>query len=319
MTTNDNTTASYSEQYLQQRLETEAHDELQPDNNTQNAASYAELYSQSDKPTEASHQASEPPRPPELETIEQQAYTPPPTAEIAKGNNSAEPPPKTPILARATPVSLSRKAERQLAGNARELDMLQTNLAAAKSQVKSLCFTSCFDGEGKTTAALNAAYGLSSGGENKVLLIDANINHPRLHQLFSTPLQPGLQDILAEQCSIEDALHPSSYSALDFISAGESGEGNLSLMQLERFLDATESAYDYIIIDSSAALTTSEPSRLAPLVDGMVLVVACEQTKRDVALNAAEKMHNAGGEVIGVILNKRRFHIPKKIYQWLSR
>jgi|GEM_PF-1294392 len=322
MTTDTEIATAYSEQYLQQRTQ-------QTKTSAPTAATnYADLYSRRHNPQSA-------PTPAEQNTL---AADPQPASQVTgadetqvtakpedneqlsddSGRDSTRP--RLELHPRGEMVALSRKAERQLANNGRELGMIQGNLSAAGRQTKLLCFTSCFDGEGKTTAALNAAYGLASGGEDKVLLVDANLAHPRLQRLFSVDPEPGLQEILNGEGSIEDALHPTQYPGLDLLPAGGNRLGSsFPVARMKAFLDIVENAYDYVIVDGTSIFTSSDASRIAPLFDGMVLVVACEQTKWEVVQSAEERISNAGGEILGVALNKRKFHIPKTVYQWLSR
>ena len=313
MTTDNKTKASYSEQFLQQRLARETVSS-HISGTADTTSSYADLYTQATKAltqTEDNEKAQQ-----------ESTGLSPETAPETHEKTNTEPvqvPTRTDIKPRAELVSLPKTVERQLEANSRELEVLQINLAVSGQQIKSLCFSSCFDGEGKTTAALSAAYGLAAGGKNRVLLVDANIRRPRLHKLFSTSDQPGLKNILNDDLLLEDAIHPSTYKGLDFISVGEDLEAILLINRFERFLEEVEHIYDYIIVDSSALLTSSEVSKLVPLFDGTVLVVTCEHTKWDVVKDASEKIRNAGGEVVGITLNKRRFYIPKKIYQWVSR
>jgi len=225
------------------------------------------------------------------------------------------------LVPRGPRVGLSRKTEQQLAENARELGMIEGNLSVSGSQARLLCFTSCFDGEGKTTAALHAAYGLAMGGTVRVLLVDANLSHPKLQRLFSARQQPGLSEVLAGQAAIEDALHPTKYKGLDLLPAGECHFDfgcNIPVSRMEAFLEVAKAAYDYVIVDGTSIFNSSDTARMAPLFDGFVLVAACEQTKWEVVQSAEDKIQSSGGEILGVALNRRKYYIPKKIYQWLA-
>jgi Mrp family chromosome partitioning ATPase len=52
-------------------------------------------------------------------------------------------------------------------------------------------------------------------------------------------------------------------------------------------------------------------------VDGVVMVIESGKTRKQVALRAKKDIVEAGGKVLGVVLNKRRYHIPKWIYRRL--
>ena len=53
---------------------------------------------------------------------------------------------------------------------------------------------------------------------------------------------------------------------------------------------------------------------LAPLADLSVIVIEAEETRAAVAATLIERVAASGGKVAGVVLNMRRFHIPRFIY-----
>jgi Mrp family chromosome partitioning ATPase len=72
-----------------------------------------------------------------------------------------------------------------------------------------------------------------------------------------------------------------------------------------------------VVIDSPAMSQSAAGVVIAPFVDMSLLVVEAERTRAAVARNLIERLDGAGGHVIGAILNKRRFHIPRSIYSRL--
>ena len=71
-------------------------------------------------------------------------------------------------------------------------------LPPTKQQV--ILITSSVEGEGKTSAAAGLARALARVGQ-KTLLISGDLRFPTLHELFKTPLAPGLSDILVAASS----------------------------------------------------------------------------------------------------------------------
>lgn len=61
----------------------------------------------------------------------------------------------------------------------------------------------------------------------------------------------------------------------------------------------------------------SDVIALAGKVDGVVLVVESERTRREVALQYKDRLEKSGAHILGVVLNKRRFHIPEWVYNRL--
>ncbi len=73
--------------------------------------------------------------------------------------------------------------------------------------------------------------------------------------------------------------------------------------------------YDYVIIDAPAAITTSDGFALARHVDGVVLVVQAEHTRWPVVESLKDRIATSGGNILGVVLNKRRYYIPSFLYK----
>lgn len=226
------------------------------------------------------------------------------------------------LRALAPPLTLSSKLERWLTGNGREIATIEGNVVSAGEGVKRLWVTSAFNSEGKTTAALNAAYGLAHSGAKRVLLVDGNPGNAAIANVFAAPSGPGLREVLAGEVAVEAALHPTKHNGLDVITAGGGWAAlgySLPTTAMREFLAITSGSYDYIVVDGSSTYESSDITQVGALCDGAILVAACEHTKLEVVQSAANKIRNAGLEVLGVVLNRRRFYIPKVVYQWLAR
>ena len=72
--------------------------------------------------------------------------------------------------------------------------------------------------------------------------------------------------------------------------------------------------FPVVVIDAPSLQRSSAALLLAPLADLSVLVIEAEETRTAVAANLIERVAASGGRVAGVILNMRRFHIPRFIY-----
>lgn len=80
-------------------------------------------------------------------------------------------------------------------------------------------------------------------------------------------------------------------------------------------LQAFSSEFDYTLIDCPALNESYEAAMLAPIVDGVVLVVEADHTKRDQIRRAQQTIDMSNGNLLGLVLNKRRYLVP----QWLYR
>ena len=89
---------------------------------------------------------------------------------------------------------------------------------------------------------------------------------------------------------------------------------NISEARWRTFIDGLRPLYPVIIIDAPALHRSTVALLLAPLAESSVIVVEAEETRTAVAANLIERISSAGGNVAGVILNMRSFHIPRFIY-----
>lgn len=78
---------------------------------------------------------------------------------------------------------------------------------------------------------------------------------------------------------------------------------------------AMREQFDLVLIDSPAADRFYDAILLAPEVDTSVLVVEAERTRAAVACNLRDRIQDVGGAIAGVLLNKRRSHLPDIIDQ----
>jgi Mrp family chromosome partitioning ATPase len=73
----------------------------------------------------------------------------------------------------------------------------------------------------------------------------------------------------------------------------------------------------YTLIDCASISTSSEAAMLAPEVDGVVLVVEADRTKRDQIFRASRVIEMAKGNLMGLVLNRRRHVVPEWVYRRL--
>jgi hypothetical protein len=99
---------------------------------------------------------------------------------------------------------------------------------------------------------------------------------------------------------------------------GRSGDARaLNPQLLKDYWERLAGRADLIILDTPSVLSSPLAQALAPTVDGVILVVEAERTRSEVALAAKDALTLAGANILGVVLNKRRYHVPKPIYDVL--
>ncbi len=202
-------------------------------------------------------------------------------------------------------------------------DNLKTNLFSRypAGRVKSILFNGIFHGGGCTTTAVNFATVLSRDPTKKVLLIDVNLRTPKLHDIYKTQETAELADLVGECGQLVSQIQKVGPDNLYVISCGGGCLfGPLGLFEsseFEAFLNEVYDSFDHLILDAPPVLMYSECKVLHTMVDGVVLVFECGKVRKQVALRAKKELEDAGVRILGVVLNKRRYYIPKWLYKRL--
>lgn len=200
-----------------------------------------------------------------------------------------------------------------------ELKLIASNLleASAGKKLKTFLITSSRNGEGKTMFALSMAKRLAAEDHLKVLLIDTNIQSPRLHDIFNLPISPGILDAFNNNIKLKDAIQKTSTKGLSVLTLGNNTSNtsqHLRNHRIEHFFTDIYEEYDYIIADGGSVLGASEIIMICSLFEAILLVVECELTKSPVVKNSKDRIIAAGGNLLGAVLNRRKFYIPDKLY-----
>jgi capsular exopolysaccharide synthesis family protein len=169
--------------------------------------------------------------------------------------------------------------------------------------VKSVMVTSAVAGEGKTLTAVNLALTLSEAGRGRVLLIDADLRRPRVHELFQVSLGAGLAGRLmtAERWMPVVRLTRS----LALLPAGrpvaDPGEV-LGSDRMRAVLADASASFDWVILDTPPAVLLPDAGLVAPLVEAVVLVVEAGKTPCEQVESTVETLGR--DRLLGVVLNR---------------
>lgn len=174
---------------------------------------------------------------------------------------------------------------------------------------KTLLVTSSVPAEGKTTTAINTATVLAQTGA-KVLVIDADMRRPRLHQVLGFSNQDGLSAILSSELGETDILakiNQYQETNIYLLSSGTIPPNPAELLgssQMKRLLDIAGETFGYIVIDSPPIASFTDGVLISSLVDGVILVVHGGKTSRQVVKRTRQMLQEIGAKIIGVVLNK---------------
>jgi capsular exopolysaccharide synthesis family protein len=162
--------------------------------------------------------------------------------------------------------------------------------------------------EGKTTIALNLAAAFAFGGL-RTLLIEADLRRPSLHTVFAPRGTRGLTTAIVGQVPLTDAIAETEIPNLSVLMAGAIPPNPVELLgseQMATLLDRVKRLYDIVIIDSPPIVPVADPSTLATMCDGVLIVARADKTDRRQLAEAVEIVGRAGAHLLGVVLNSLR-------------
>ncbi len=185
--------------------------------------------------------------------------------------------------------------------------LLKSNLDffGLDSAAKTILITSPGQGNGKTTVSVNLALSMSQG-DQKVVLVDADLRRPAVHKVLNIPINPGLSEIIRGDTTAQSVVRMWKKDKLELITAGSRMPNVTEIAgsrRISSILAGLKEVFEVIIVDGPP-LVISDAYNLASKVDGMILVLVPGQTREEQARVMKEQLDRAGAKVIGVVFNK---------------
>ena len=171
-----------------------------------------------------------------------------------------------------------------------------------------LMITSPLPDEGKTLTAINLALSISQELAQTVLLVDLDLRYPSIPRYFGFEAERGLVDYLEGKAAIPELLvHPQGIDGLVILPAGRPTEWAAELIRSPRMLKLVPELKNfypdrYVLFDLPPMLSFADALSFAPLVDGIIMVVAARHTARE-DLKRCQQMLQ-GRPIVGYVFNK---------------
>ncbi len=202
----------------------------------------------------------------------------------------------------------------------RELGILRNSIevALAGKTKRTILFASAMSGEGTTTVATNFAKVMALQGGERVLVCEMNARRPRFPHVFSTNGDAGVTEYFSQTANLSDYIHESEDDGLGVLHVGRQ---DATIIQLHlnqvfpRLIEESLRNYDTMIIDAPPILNSPETAPMCAFVDGVVVVVQAGKTKREVVARSMEAIRKFNGNLLGVVLNRKKYYIPDFIYK----
>ena len=174
--------------------------------------------------------------------------------------------------------------------------------------------TSAESGEGKTSTLLNVAVVMAQLGK-RVLLVDADLRRPRLHQIFSITNRAGLVACLTSGLDLRSAAQPTGIEHLSVLPSGPIPPNPSELLaspRMHELVGEMRRHFDLVLLDAPPVLAVTDPIHVGAESDGVVFCIAANGTHKERCLAARSRLLMADIKILGLVLN--RYEASRKGY-----
>lgn len=186
--------------------------------------------------------------------------------------------------------------------------MIRTNLqfSAVDHSLRLLLVTSAEVKDGKSLTAANISIALASAGK-KVVLVDADLHRPIQQRLFKLYNHVGVTTALLTGAEdVSQLLQPTLVPGLSVLTSGPLPPNPAELLgtrRMDDILAKLQEIADIVLIDSPPITAVVDSLILGTHVDGVLLVVRAQKTRRDLVKRTLEALHQVQARVVGAVFN----------------
>ncbi|MEI6499977.1 MAG: polysaccharide biosynthesis tyrosine autokinase [Armatimonadota bacterium] len=212
------------------------------------------------------------------------------------------------LVAGGTPLLADNPSSRSPLAEAFRTLRANLRFSSTDKPIRTVLVTSPGPGEGKSTTAAGLAIAAANAGQ-KVILVDTDLRRPSVHKLFNIAPEYGLTDVLTGNKSVDEALVYLETTGVSVMTTGPLPPNPIELLESEamtRVIAALEERADLVIFDSPPLLVVADSQILSTQIDGTLLVLAMNSSRREMCRHAKEILTRINARILGVVGNKVR-------------
>ena len=203
-----------------------------------------------------------------------------------------------------------------------EMVVLSRNIDALLQDTprKVIQFIGSQAGEGTSTVIRDFAIVSAARLGKSVLLLDTDYRNPCQAEFFRISANFGWEEIVHDKGTFEKAISRIGDIDLYVYSPPPSSASTPNILYssgIKEFWEEMKQLFDLVLVDSAPAATSPDGITLSRFVDGVVLVLEADKTRKPVVENLKNRIVQNGGNLLGMVFNKRRYHIPDWMYKRL--
>ncbi|WP_028273560.1 CpsD/CapB family tyrosine-protein kinase [Atopococcus tabaci] len=186
---------------------------------------------------------------------------------------------------------------------------IRTNVqfSMVDQEFKSIVITSDAPGAGKSLTSANLAATFASE-DKRVLLVDADMRKPTVHNTFRVRNTDGLTTILTDRhTQLQDKIYKTSVDNLYILTSGPippNPAEMLSSERMDRLQEEMESLFDLVIFDTPPLTAVTDAQIMAGKTDGVIFIVRNKVAIKEQILESKQLLEMVGANVIGAVMNR---------------
>jgi Mrp family chromosome partitioning ATPase len=156
----------------------------------------------------------------------------------------------------------------------------------------------------------------------RALVVELNAVRPVFARWFGLESERGLEALLRGEKTVPECIQRGG-DGLALLPAGVEnrapGADRGLPSAIERILAETKSDFDLVLFDAPPILEQPVVLAAGAVVPRLLLVVEAGRTPHELLTRVKQQAEAEGIEIVGAILNKQRWYIPKWLYLWVTR